>query len=192
MPERVPRFLTCRLVGMPEGFDHPDLARVGASMRSEWRAEEEQATRDALERWRRSRTIVDWFVERMNAGDVIAVTCGTQRFTGTVEEVGPDLVGVRAAFARIDVHLASTAPMQFALVERATEGGRRASMRRTFRELVIAREEAGAVTVGTSLSPAGLVGRVRAARDFVTIVASDGREVVVPMDDVTWIGLHTA
>jgi hypothetical protein len=176
---------------MPEGFDHPDLAHVGASMRSEWRAEEEQATRDALERWRRSRTIVDWFVERMNAGDVIAVTCGPKRFTGTVEEVGPDLVGLRAAFARVDVHLASTAPMQFELVERVTEGGRRASMRRTFRELVIGREEPDAVTVGTSLSPDGLVGQVRAARDFVTIVSKDGGEVVVPLDDVTWIALHT-
>jgi hypothetical protein len=175
---------------MPEGFEHPDLARVGASMRSEWRAEEEQATRDALERWRRSRTIVDWFVERMNAGDVIAVTCSSQRFTGTVEEVGADAAGLRTPFARVDVHLGATTPMQVDVVERATSGGRRASLRRSFRDIVIARETVDAVTVGTTLSPEGLDGRVTAARDFVTLVTKDGAEVVVPMSDVTWIAVH--
>jgi hypothetical protein len=174
---------------MPGEFDHPDLARVGATMRSEWRDDTEQATRDALERWRRSRTIVDWFVERMNTGDVVAVTCGPQRFTGTVEEVGPDLAALRTTFGRIDVHLAATAAMQFEIVAHATAGGRRASMHRAFRDLVIAREDADVVTVGTSTAPAGLEGRVLAARDFVRVVTAD-RELVVRTADVSWIALH--
>lgn len=175
---------------MPERFEHPDLARVTASLRSEWRAEEEQATRDALERWRRSRTAVDWFVERMNAGDTVAVTCAAQRFTGIVEEVGPDAIGVRTPFARVDVHVGSTAAMQFELVEHASAGGRRASLRRTFRDVLIARECSDTVTVGTTLSPAGLQGRVAAGRDFVTIVAAEGCEIVVPIKDVAWVVLH--
>jgi hypothetical protein len=175
---------------MPDGFDHPDLASVGAAMRSAWRVEEEQATRDALERWRRSRTIVDWFVERMNAGDVVAVTCGAQRFTGTVDEVGADLAALRTPHGRIDVHLGAATAMLFEVAEHATAGGRRASMRRTFRDLVIAREDAHTVTIGTSFSPAGIESRVLAARDFVTIVTKDDAQIVVPFADVAWIALH--
>jgi hypothetical protein len=179
---------------MPDGLDHPDLARVGASMRAEWHADADVATREAEEQWRRSRTIVDWLLERMHAGDTIAASCAGQRFTGRVDEVGPDVVGMRTAFARIDVHLApgSVGAAQFELVERASSGGWRSSTRRTFRDVVIAREQADQVTVGTLDAPAGIDCRLFAGRDFATLVLPDGGELAVPFAAMSWIALHTA
>jgi hypothetical protein len=175
---------------MPDGLDHPDLTRVGASVRSEWRAEEQAATRDAMERWRRARTLVDWLVERMHAGDTIAAAIGPQTFTGAVDEVGRDTLGLRTSFARVDVHLGAVGPLDLALVEHATAGGHRASLRRSFRDIVIAREHEATVTIGTMSAPEGIDGRVACAGDFVTITAGDGAELVVPMDRVLWLALR--
>jgi hypothetical protein len=175
---------------MPDGFDHPDLARVDASVRAEWRAEEEAATSDAMERWRRARTLVDWLVERMHVGDSIAATIGPQSFTGTVDEVGRDTFGLRTPFARVDVHLGAVGPLDLALVEHATAGGHRASLQRSFRDILIAREHEATVTIGTASTPDGIDGRVACAGDFVTIMAGDGAELVVPMDRVLWVALR--
>jgi hypothetical protein len=170
-------------------FEHPDLAPLGAAMRSEWRAEEEAATRDAAEQWRRSRSLADWLVERMHAGDIVAVSVGPQRFTGTIEEVGPDLVALRCTFGRVDVHTADATPLAVQVVEHATAGGRRASSRRRFRDVVVAREAAGLVRVGSATMPDGIEGAVRASRDFVTVVRHGGGEVAVPFASVWWTAL---
>ena len=51
---------------------HPDLGAIGASMRSEWAAEQEAAGRDAQENFQRNQTLREWLIAAMHAGDRIA------------------------------------------------------------------------------------------------------------------------
>src|SRR5712691_7458254 len=89
---------------------HPDLTSLGAKMRSEWAAEQYDAAADAREQFERQRSLRDWLVAAMHAGDRLAITVVEQRFAGTVDEVGADLIGLRADFGRVDVHLAAGIP----------------------------------------------------------------------------------
>ena len=74
---------------------HPDLAGVGAAMRSTWAAEQHDASADAEEQWQHRQSFRDWLIDAMHTGDRIAVTVVEQRFTGTVDEVGDDILGLR-------------------------------------------------------------------------------------------------
>src|SRR5262249_44802453 len=154
-------------------------------LRSEWRADQEQATLDAAEQWRRNRRFTDWLADRMHAGDRVSVETGTQWFTGTVDEGGADTVAVRGDFGRGDGHLESGVPVQIEVIERATAGGTRGSQRRRFRDVLITREN-DIVSVGTTRTPEGLDGRIEVGRDFVTVKTRAGREVVVPIAGVVW------
>jgi hypothetical protein len=165
---------------------HPDLARVAGEMRAEWRAEQDAAAADAAEHWRHTRTLTDWLRDRMHAGDVIAALVAEQRFVGRVEEVGDDLLALRGAFGRVEIHLDTGIPVAFELVEHATRGGMRSPRRRTFRDALVARDAQSDVTVGTVLHPAGILGTLLVGRDFVTVAAS-AADTVVPIAQVAWV-----
>ena len=173
-----------------EPFEHPDLAHVGAAMRDEWRAEEEAATRDAVEVWRRNLTVVDWLRERMHAGDRVAMSfVGDRIFTGIVVDVGPDVCGLRGGFGRVDVQLLDDAPVEIRVVHHPSTGGMRATTGARFRDVVIAREQAGVVTVGTRVEPDGVTGRIALGGDFLAVTDEDVLEVLVPLRAVLWIAL---
>ena len=87
--------------------------------------EQNEATADAAEQFRRNQSLRDWLTAAMHAGDRIAVTIVDQRFTGTVEEVGDDLLALRAMFGRVDIHLAAGIPLQIELEDHPTSGGQR-------------------------------------------------------------------
>ena len=105
---------------------HPDLAGVGAAMRSDVGG---RATRRDRPTRRSSgsaaRRFRDWLTDAMHAGDRLAVTIVDQRFTGTVDEVGDDLLGLRAIFGRVDLHLLPGIPLHIELVDHPTSGGHR-------------------------------------------------------------------
>jgi hypothetical protein len=156
-------------------------------MRADWRAETEAATADAVAQWRHSRTLLDWLTDRMHAGDRIAVMIGSRRFAGTVEEAGPDLLALRAAFGRVDVHVMPGLPLSMEINDKASAGGERGRSNRTFRDALLARDARADLTIGTVHDPDGLDGTLYVGRDFVSIVAKLGAETVVPLDSVTWV-----
>jgi hypothetical protein len=166
---------------------HPDLGAVGASMRSEWAAEQNDATRDAQENFQRNQTMREWLVAAMHAGDRLAVTIVDQRFTGLVEEVGADLLGLRAVFGRVDLHLAPGIPLHIEVVDHPPGGGTRGRADGSFAAAIAARHPDADMSVGTAFHPDGLDGSITAGRDFLTIRAKAGPVTVVHIEQVAWV-----
>jgi hypothetical protein len=167
-------------------IDHPDLQGVAGEMRAEWRAEQESATDDAAAQWRHTRKLADWLTERANAGDRIAVTIYNQRFAGLVEEIGDDLIGLRCAFGRVDVHLIPSIPIFFEINDKALQGGDRPRTGRVFHDALRERDAHPDTSVGTVHDPEGLDGTLFVGEDFVSVVARLGAETVVPVTSVVW------
>jgi hypothetical protein len=166
---------------------HPDLASLGGAMRSEWAAEQHDATKDAQEQWNRNQTFLDWLTGAMHAGDRLAITIVDQRFTGTVEGVGEDILGVRCIFGRVDLRLANGIPMFIELVDHPASGGHRGKTDESFAACLAARDPEADTSVGTLMHPEGLDGQMVAGRDFVTIKARAGAVSVVPMTQIAWV-----
>ncbi len=166
---------------------HPDLAPLGAAMRSEWAAEQHDATRDAQQQWDRNQTFRDWLTAAMHAGDRLAVTIVEQRFTGTVEGVGDDILAMRCIFGRVDLQLAHGIPLFIELVEHPAIGGHRGKTDASFAAALMARDPEADTSVGTVFHPEGLDGQVIAGQDFVTIKARAGAVTVVPIAQVAWV-----
>jgi hypothetical protein len=172
-------------------FAHPDLAAAGAAMRAAWRADQEAAARDAHEAHRRRLTLTDRLHLHLHRGDRLAVVvCGTQRFTGTLAEVGPDLIALRTPYGgRVDVQRAPSVPLWFEVVERAPAGGHRGdgAAGGRFHHALARREQDAAVTLGTLHAPDGIDGALAVGADHVVLVAPGGAETVVPIDQVAWV-----
>ena len=143
---------------------------------------------DAQEQWQRNQTFRDWLIAAMHAGDRLAVTIVDQRFTGTVEEVGDDLLGLRcdlrpgrhASRARHpDAHRARRPP--------AERRPPRARPTARSRRALAARDPEADTSVGTIVHPEGLDGQITAGSDFVTIKARAGAVTVVPMTQIAWV-----
>jgi hypothetical protein len=169
------------------GFRDSGLSETGGAMRAEWREEQEQATADAAAQWRHARKLTDWFEARMNAGDRIEVMVGGQRFAGFVEEVGSDLLGLRCAFGRVDIHIVPGVALLIEVSEKAIAGGVSAREHRSFADALLARDGHPDSTVGTLHDPEGLDGALWVGSDFVSVVARQGRESVVPNDNILWV-----
>jgi hypothetical protein len=115
------------------------------------------------------------------------VTVAAQPFVGLVEEVGDDLLALRCAFGRVEIHVGAGIPISFELVEHATKGGARAASRRGFRDALLARDAQAGVSVGTLQRPDGLAGTLLVGRDFVAVVTRAGAETIVPIAHVAWV-----
>lgn len=171
---------------------HPDLGAVGASMRSEWAAEQDDSSRDARENFQRNQTMREWLIAAMHAGDRLAVTIVDQRFTGVVEEVGADLLALRAIFGRIDLHLAPGIPLHIEVVDHPPTGGSRGRTDGSFAAAVAARDASVDMSVGTAVHPDGLDGMITAGRDFVTVRAKAGAVTVIHLEQVAWVAARRA
>jgi hypothetical protein len=170
-----------------DGNDHPDLSGIAGEMRAEWRAEQDAAAADAAAQWRHSRSLSDWLLDRMHAGDRIAATVGTRAFVGLVDEVGADLLALRCASGRVELHVCAAVPISFELVEHATKGGTRGAARRGFRDALLARDAQAGVSIGTVQQPDGIDGTMLVGRDYVTVIAAGGRETIIPIVHVVWV-----
>ena len=105
---------------------------------------------------------------------------GAQSFVGLVDEVGDDLLALRCAFGRVEIHVCGGIPISFELVEHATKGGTRGAARRGFRDALLARDAQPGVSVGTLQHPDGIEGTLLVSRDYVTVMHRTGVETLVP------------
>ncbi len=166
---------------------HPDLGPLGARMRSAWTQEQEDATADAREQFQRHQTLHDWLLAAMHAGDRLAITVVDQRFTGTVEEIGDDLIGLRAMFGRVDIHVAPGIPLLIELEDHPRSGGHRGDADVSFRAALAKRDPEAETSVGTVSQPQGIDGIMTAAVDFVISKAKAGAVKVLPMSQIAWV-----
>jgi hypothetical protein len=166
---------------------HPDLGPIGARMRSTWAQEQDDATADAREQFQRHQSFRDWLTAAMHAGDRLAITVVDQRFTGTVEEIGDDLIGLRAMFGRVDIHLISGIPLQIDLEDHPKSGGMRGNTDVSFASALAARDPQADTSIGTVYHPQGLDGIMTAGTDFVISKAKAGAVTVLPMSQIAWV-----
>jgi len=166
---------------------HPDLGPIGARMRSEWAQEQDDAASDAREQFQRHQSFRDWLIAAMHAGDRIAITVVEQRFTGTVEEIGEDLIGLRAMFGRVDIHIAPGIPLQIELEDHPTSGGQRGNTDVSFASALAARDPNADTSIGTGYNSQGLDGLMTAGTDFVISRAKAGAVTVLPMSQIAWV-----
>lgn len=153
--------------------------------RAEWRAEEEQWSRAALERWEHGRSLVDVVRDCMHRGDTVTFVFSSSSWSGVVIAVGRDVACVDTGAARVDIRLGADAP--FVLRVRpdahaaASAAGHDFSPLTTFTARL--REIDGtAVFIGTSAGP--LEGRLRIGVDQLRVTDVDGGVAYVPMDSV--------
>jgi hypothetical protein len=167
---------------------HPDLAATSATMRAAWREEQEAATRDAAEDWQHRLTLVDRLRAHMHRGDGVTVAVLGRRFVGFVEEVGDDVVALRTASGRIDMHLVPTIAFEYAVTSPAREGGHRGTdaVGGSFRAALLVREQDARVLLGTAADPDGRAGRLRVGADHVVLTTPD-TEVAVPLASLGWV-----
>ena len=135
----------------------------------------------------RRQSFHEWLTEAMHAGDRIAVTIVDQRFTGTVEEVGEDLLALRAIFGRVDLHLIAGIPLHIELVDHPTGGGHHGRTDRSFSAALAARDPDADTSVGTVFHPDGLDGQISGGTDFLITKARAGAVTVIPLTQVAWI-----
>jgi hypothetical protein len=114
-------------------LDRAGLGDAAAAVRAEWRADEEEWTRAAFERWQHARTLVDVLRECMHRGDTVALRLPHETLTGTVQSVGDDLLALAMPEGRVDVNVGGVVPLVARIVDRARTGGTRGDAATTFR-----------------------------------------------------------
>jgi hypothetical protein len=158
----------------------------GAAVRAEWRAEEEQWSRAALERWEHGRRLADVLRDCMHRDDVVTCELPTVTWTGAVVAVGIDVVRLDVGDAPVDVRLTADAP--FVLRARAGTGTGPGARDRSGLTTFLARMrelDGTAVCIGTATG--SLEGRIRVGRDQVRVTDRDGGIAYVPSGSVWWV-----
>jgi len=171
---------------MRDPFEHADLG-AAAAVRAEWRADEEEWTQAAIERWQHDRTVHDLMLECMHRGDTLLVELPHATLTGVLRGVGDDFVALDSPGGRVDVPVDARAVV-FRVAEPARAGGTRGAAVTTFRMRLYELEaDAGTVEVGTASSAVTLTGRLQVGRDHVVVRERDGGYSVVALGTVAWI-----
>jgi hypothetical protein len=171
-------------------FDDGELRVQAASVRAEWRADEDEWTRAAYEQFEHARSLVDVARACMHRGDRVSFVVGDVTFTGTITAMGPDTARVqlgRDPDDLVDVHLAVATGVVLRIDEHARAGGSRGDRALSFRARALELEEAPQVLVG--LGPAGhvLAGRLTVGRDHLRIVSVDGTGTHATFAGVSWL-----
>jgi hypothetical protein len=155
-----------------------------AAVRAEWRADEEQWARAALERWEHNRGLADVMRDCMHRDDVVTCELPIVTWTGAVAAVGVDVACLDVGGTPVDIRLTADAP--FVLRVRAGTGpaardhGGLTTFIARLREL-----DGTGVCIGT---PAGsLEGRMRLGRDQLRLTDRDGGVAYVPSGSVWWV-----
>ncbi len=173
---------------MTDPLERVDIGDAAAVVRAEWRADEEEWTRAALERWRHNRSLLDVLRECMHRGDTITVCPGSVTFTGRVAAVGDDLLALAAPDGRVDVHCHADAPLVVRIAERARTGGTRGDAVTTFRARLLELEMAdGEVEIGTRSAGDVVRGRLTVGRDHVIVQDREGGEAVITLAALAWV-----
>jgi hypothetical protein len=171
---------------MLEGIDDADLA-MAAALRAEWRAEEHEWTRAALERWEHDQTLADVLRACMHRGDTVAMEFRGHSFVGRVTAVGGDIAQLTAVDGSIDAQLGPHAAFGLRVVAPARDGGERGDQTvSTFRARLLQLEGA-VVHLAVSVRDEALLGRLGVGRDQVSVVSRDGVRCYVPIGSVAWV-----
>jgi hypothetical protein len=159
-----------------------------ASVRAEWRAEEEEWSRAALEHWEHGRGLDDVLRDCLRRGDVATFSFPLLTWAGAVVGVGPDVVRIDVGDAPVDLQLTGDAP--FVLRTRAATGAHRDAPREdtggstTF--MARLRELDGTrVSIGTATT--SLEGSLRVGQGQLRITDADGSVSYVPTGSVCWV-----
>ena len=155
-----------------------------ASARAEWRAEEAEWSRVALEHWEHGRGLADVLRDCMQCGDTVTFAFSTVTWSGSIGAVGRDIVRVDVGEVTVDVRLDPAAPFVLRARSGAGEGAFDRAVVTTFaarlREL-----DGTAVCIGTSSGT--LEGDLRVGRDQVRVTASGADVAYVPTGSVWWV-----
>ncbi len=160
--------------------------------RAEWRAEEEQWSRAALECWEHGRSLVDAVRDCVHRGDAVTFGFASQAWSGVVVAVGRDVACVDAGAGRVDIRLGTDAPFVLRVrggshVDVHAAGGATGCAEGTLTTFVARLREVDGtrVCIGTSVGP--LEGRLRIGVDQLRVTDAHGGVAYVPMDSVWWV-----
>jgi len=166
------------------------LRARAAELRAEWRAEEEEWTRAAFERFEHGRTLTDVLRAAMHRGDEVLLGLGADALRGVLTHVGDDWCALDTPAGACDVPVAHGAPV-VCVVERARRGGVAGDpdAPASWRARLLAHEVAGH-DCAVGLAGAHVVtGALRAGADHVVVGhgAYPGAETYVPCTAVLWV-----
>lgn len=160
------------------------MSDEAAKARAEWRADEQDWSRAALERWEHGRALDDVVRDCMRRGDIVTFAYVAHSWSGRVASVGDDIARLDTRDVRVDIRLAVDAP--FVLRVRAVDGpGARDDSALTTFTARLREVDGTAQCIGTSNGP--LEGRVRIGRDQVRVTDADGGVAYVPTGSVWWL-----
>ena len=173
---------------MRDLLESDTVSDEAAMARAEWRADEEQWSRAALERWEHGRGLADIVRDCMHRGDTVTFGFVSHVWSGVVVAVGRDVTRIDTGVTWVDIRLGADAP--FVLRVRAgTKVGNGAAgcLDRTLTTFTARLREVDgtALCIGTSAGP--LEGRLRIGVDQLRVTDADGGVAYVPIDSVSWL-----
>jgi hypothetical protein len=175
------------MTAMPDAFPPQGFGDAAAAARSEWRADEEDWTRAAVERWLHARTLLDVVRECMHRGDTVTVRVGDRVFSGRVGAVGSDVFSLDVSDGRVDVAADDGARFLLRVDARARSGGARGDHATTLRARLLELESARCdVEIGPDLGDT-VRGQLCVGRDHVVVRAAEIPDTVMPMAAVAWV-----
>jgi hypothetical protein len=161
-----------------------DWSDRAAAVRAEWRAEEQQWSRAALEQWEHGRALVDIARDAMHRGDTVTFAFPSIVWSGEIIAVGHDVARLDADFSRVDIRLAADAPFVLRIRSGPRAAGRTDATMSTF--VVRLRERDGTdVSIGTAHG--ALEGTLRIGRDQLRLTDRDGGSAYVPIASAWWL-----
>jgi hypothetical protein len=161
-----------------------ELSEAAGAVRAQWRADEEEWSRAALEHWEHGRTLADVARDCLHRGDQVTVAFPSIGWSGVVVGVGHDVARIDAVAGSVDVRLAADAPFVLRVHAGSGTPARRDAAVTTFTARL--RELDGTeVNIGTS--DAVLEGRLRVGRDQLRLTDADGASAYVPIGSVWWV-----
>jgi hypothetical protein len=153
-------------------------------VRAEWRADGEQWSRAALERWEHGRGLADVLRDAGHRGDTVTFAFPTVTWSGVITALGVDVVRLVAGDVAVDLKVALDAPWVLRTRAGSGEGlrddGTLVSFRARMREL-----DGTTVCIGTVSGP--LEGRLRVGRDQLRLIDGGGGIAYVPIGSVWWV-----
>jgi hypothetical protein len=148
---------------------HSGIGEAAAAARAEWRADEDEWTRAAVEQWHHGRPLLDVLRDCMHRGDTVSVRIGAVAVTGTVGAVGDDVVSVAAPDGRADFPAGANASLLVRVVERARSGGTRGEACTTFRARLLELEASERDVEVATLAGDALRGPLVVGRDHLVV-----------------------
>jgi hypothetical protein len=158
------------------------LRARAAELHREWRADEEEWSRAALEHFRHGRSLVDVLRDAMHRGDVVVLGDDPGALRGVLVHVGDDWCRFDAVGGMVELPVTASSPV-VRVVERSRHGGRSGDpdAPTRWRARLLELEVSAAVCVVELRTGEVLRGTVLVGGDHVVVV-DDARQTYVPAE----------